>query len=163
MHFLHNEEREKWIEDCVQRETAVAIQRVEDADTAMMQEQEHMGSVEKGRSTTTKPEKLFTEMLNAIRDSLSDDPSSKDEEDGEDDDDDEEDTGHGKLSEADEPGLVMGTISKTVQHRMESFLQKQMRLATLTELGWGDMADYFRERDMKYGMTELMVSAVGKP
>jgi hypothetical protein len=43
-------------------------------------------------------------MLNAIRDSLSDLASSEDEEDGEDEDDDEEDTGHGKLSEDDEPG-----------------------------------------------------------
>jgi len=92
-------------------------------------------------------------MLNAIRDSLSDLASSEDEEDGEDEDDDEEDTGHGKLSEDDEPGWVMGTISKTVQHRMESFRQKQIRLDQLTQPGWGDTADYFRERDMKYGTT----------
>jgi len=102
-------------------------------------------------------------MLNAIRDSLSDLPSSEDEQDGEDEDDDEEDTGHSKLSEDDEPGWVMGTISKTVQHRMESFRQRQMRLAKLTQPGWGDAADYFRERDMKYGMTELKALAVGKP
>jgi len=88
-------------------------------------------------------------MLNAIGDSLSDLASSKDEEDGEDEDDDEEDTGHGKLSEEDEPGWAMGTISKTVQHRMESFPQKQMRLDQLTQPGWGDAADYLRERDMK--------------
>jgi len=144
MHFSNNEEREKWIEDYKERETAVARQRVQDAETAIMQEQEHMGDVEMGRSTTTRPEMTFEEMLNAIGDSLSDLTSSEDEEDGEDEDDDEEDTGHGKLIEDDEPGWVMGTISKTVQHCMESFRQKQMRLDQLTQPGWGDAADYFR-------------------
>jgi hypothetical protein len=105
----------------VERESAVARKRVQDAKTAMMQEQEHMENVEKGRSATTKSEITFEEMLNAIRDSLSDLASSDDEEDGEDEDDDEEDTEHGKLSEDDEPSRVMGTISKTVHHLMESF------------------------------------------
>jgi len=102
-------------------------------------------------------------MLNAITDSLSDLASSKDEEDGDDEDDDEEDTEFGILSEDDEPGWVMGTISKTGQHRMESFQQKQMSLDELTQLGWGDAADYFRERDMKYGTTERKVPVVVQP
>ena len=127
----------------------MARHRVQDAETLIMQEQEHMGNVEKGRSTTTKPEITFEEILNVIGDSLSDLASSEDEEDGEDEDDDEEDTGHRKLSEDDEPGWVMGTISSTVQHLMESLGQKQMRLDQLTPLGWGDVANYFRERDMK--------------
>jgi len=75
-------------------------------------------------------------MSNAIGDSLSDLASSQDKEDGEDKDDDEEDTELHKLSEDDEPGWVMGTISKRVQHRMESFRQMQMR-----QPGWGDAAD----------------------
>jgi len=54
----------------------------------MMQEWEHMGNVEKGRLKTTKPEITVEEMLNAIRDSLSNLASSDDEEDGEDKDDD---------------------------------------------------------------------------
>jgi hypothetical protein len=132
MHFLTNEEREKWIEDYVERETAVARKRIQDAKTAMMKEQEHMENVEKGRLTTTKPEITFEEMLNDIGDSLSDLPSSNDEEDGEDEDDDEKDTGHGKLSEDDEPGWVTGTISNTVQHRMARFRQMQLSLDELT-------------------------------
>ena len=55
-HFLRNKESAKWIEDHVELETAVARKRVQDAETAMMQEQEHMENVEKGRSTTIKPE-----------------------------------------------------------------------------------------------------------
>ena len=78
-------------------------------------------------------------------------------------DDDQDDTELGKLSENDEPGWVMGTISKAVQHRMESIRQKQMRLDELPQLGLGDPADYFLERDMKYGTTELKVPAVVKP
>jgi hypothetical protein len=50
-----------------------------------------------------------------------------------------------------------------VQHHMESFWQKQMRLNELTQLGWGDAANYFRERDMRYGTAELKVPAVVKP
>jgi len=51
----------------------------------------------------------------------------------------------------------MGTMPKMIQHRMESFRKKQMRLEELTKLGWGDAADYIRERDMKYGTTKLNV------
>jgi len=46
-HFSCNEEKEKWIKDYVDSETAVARKRVQDADTAIMQEQEHMMNVEK--------------------------------------------------------------------------------------------------------------------
>jgi hypothetical protein len=101
-------------------------------------------------------------MMNASRDSLSDLASSEDKEDGEDEDDHEEDTGHGKLGEDDEPGGVISTNSKTVQHHVESFLQKQMMLDELMRPGWGDAADYFSERDMKYKTTELKVTAVRK-
>ena len=77
-HFLSNEVKEKWIEDHVDRETAVARKRVQDTETAIMQDQEHMRNVEKAQSTTTKPETTFEEMLNAIGDSLSDLASSDD-------------------------------------------------------------------------------------
>jgi hypothetical protein len=66
------------------------------------------------------------------------------------------------LSDDDEHGRVMGTISKTVQHRIESFRQKEMRLDELTQPGCGDVANYFRERDMKYRTAELNVPAVVK-
>jgi len=128
-----------------------------------MQEQEQMRNVETVRSTTTEPETTFEEMLNAIGDSLSDLASSQDEEDGEDENDDEEETALCMLSDDDEPGWVMGTISKTVQHCMWSFRQKQIRLDEQTGLGWEDAADYFRERDMKYSMTESKVLALVKP
>jgi hypothetical protein len=78
-------------------------------------------------------------MLNAIRDSLSDLVSSEDEEDGKHKED-EENTELGMPREDDEPGWVMGTISKRVQYRMESFQQKQMTLDELTQLEQGDAA-----------------------
>jgi len=102
-------------------------------------------------------------MLNAIGDSLSNLASSEDEEDEEDEDDDEEDTELGKLSEDEHPGWVMGTISKTVQHRTDSFRKKHMRLDELTQPGWGETADDFCERDMMYGTAALRVPAVVKP
>jgi len=159
MHFLGNEEREKQIEDYVQRETAVARKRVQDAETAILQELKDMTTAESVGGTTRKPEIMFELMLNATGDSLSDLATSDAEQDGEDEEDEEEDTELGKLSD-DEPGWVMGTISKKGQHRMESFWQKQMRLGELTQPGWGDAANYFCERDMKYGTAELKVPAV---
>jgi hypothetical protein len=36
-HFLSNEEKEKWFEDFVERETAGARKRVEDAEAAVQQ------------------------------------------------------------------------------------------------------------------------------
>jgi len=65
-------------------------------------------------------------MLNAIGDSLSDHTSSDNEGDG-DDKEDDKDTELCKLSEDVEPGWVKGTISKTIQPRMEILWQKQMR------------------------------------
>jgi len=119
-HFLCNEEQEQWIEDYVERETAVARKRVEDAEAAIKQMQDDMSNVEKAGLTTREPEKPIEEMLNAIGDSLSDLASSNNEEDAEDEEEDD-DTEQGQLSEDDKPSWVMGTISNIVQYRMERF------------------------------------------
>jgi len=111
-------------------------------------------------STLREPKITFEEMMAAIGDSLSDLACSDNGKDGEDED---EETELGKLSEDDERGWVMGTISKTVQHRMESFRQKQMRLDELTQPGWEDAADYFRERDKEAGTAKLRVPVVIPP
>jgi len=145
----------------VERETAGARKRVEDAEAAVQQEQDDVTQAEIGGWTSREPEKMFEEMRVAIRDSLSDLASSDDGEDGE--EEDNEETEQGNLCEDDEPGWVRGTITKTVQQRMERFPQKQMKLHELTEPGWEDAADYFRERDMKYGTTELRVPGVVQP
>ena len=108
--------------------------------------------------TKGEPEKTFQEMMVAIGDCLSDLASSDDGEDEEDEDD--EETEQGQLSKDDEPGWVMGTITKTVQQRLEWFRQKQVKLDEFTHLGWEDAADYFRERDNKYGTSALRVPAV---
>jgi hypothetical protein len=100
-------------------------------------------------------------MLVAIGDSLSDLASSDDGEDGEDEDD--EETEQGNLTKDDEPCWVLGTITKIVQQRMERIRQKQMKLDELTQQGWEDAAEYFRERDKKYGTTGLRVRAVVQP
>jgi len=57
----------------------------------------------------------------------------------------------------------MGTITKTIQQRMERFRQKQVKLVELTQPGWQDAADDFSEQDKKYGTTELRVPAVVQP
>jgi len=109
-HFWSNEEIEKWIEDYVERETAGARKRVEDAEGAVHQEQDDMRHAEMAGLTSREPEKTFVEILVAIGDCLSDLVSSDDGEDGEEEDD--EKTERANLSEDDEPGWVMGTITK---------------------------------------------------
>jgi len=157
-HFISYEENEKWIEDYVERETAGARKRVEEAEAAVQQEQHDMTHAEITRLTSREPEKTFEEMLLAIGDSLSDLASSDNGEDG--DDEDDEETEQGKLSEDDEPGWVMHTINKTVQQCMERFRQTQMKLDKLTRPGWEDAADYFCEWGKKYSTFELRVAAV---
>jgi len=156
--IVNNKEKDEWIEEYVERETTVAKPRVEDAEAAVEQEQEDIGGAESGGLTARESGETFDVMLDTIGDSLNDLARSDDEEDGEDD----QDTEQGKLSEYDEPGWMMGTISKTVQQRMERFQQKQIKLEELTQPGWGDAADYVREQGTRYATTELKVPAVIK-
>jgi hypothetical protein len=57
----------------------------------------------------------------------------------------------------------MGTITNPVQQHIKRFRQKQIKLAKLTQLGWEDAADCFKERDNKYEPSELRVLAVVQP
>jgi hypothetical protein len=121
-YFLSKDEKVKWMKNYVGTEPTVARMRVQDAETAIIPEQEHMRYDEKIRLTTTIPETTFEEMLNAIGDIRSHHASSDNPKYGQDKDD-EEYTELGKLSELDEPGWQLGTSSKTVQHHMESCRQ----------------------------------------
>jgi len=163
MHCLSNNEKDKWIEHYVDRETAVARKLVEHAEVAIQHEQEDMRYAEKLGLTARKPKKTFEEMLNAIGESMSDLASSDDKHDVEDDDDDEEDSERCKESEDDQRGWVIGTISNMVQICLESFRHNQVRLTELMQPGWRDTADDFRVRDLKYGTAEMRVPAVVKP
>jgi hypothetical protein len=57
---------EKLIEDYVERETAGARKRDEDAEAAVQQEQDDMTYAEIAELTSRKPEKTFEEMLVVI-------------------------------------------------------------------------------------------------
>jgi hypothetical protein len=146
----------------VERETVVARKRVQDAELVIIQELKDMSTAKSAEATTRTPETTFEEMLNGIGDSLSGLAILDREQDGKNEEDDEEDTELSKLSDDDEAGWVMCTISKTVQHCMESFWQWQMRFDESTQPGWRDTANDFRERDKKYGTAELQVPAVVK-
>jgi len=125
-HFSSIEEKEKWIEDYVERETASARKRVDNAEEAIQQEQEDTKKAEYAGLTNKDSEKTFQEMMVAIRDSLSNHASSDNGEDREDEED--EETEQGQLSDDDKPGWVMSTMTKTVQRRKERFRQQQINL-----------------------------------
>ena len=112
----------------------MAKEHVGDAETSSKEEQEDMRIPEKAGSTTRKPKKTVEEMLNAIRDNLSNLASSDNEEDGENTEAYEKYTELSKLSDDDEPGWVTGIISKRVQHLMESIQQQQLKLDKLMQL-----------------------------
>jgi len=78
-YYLSNDEKETWIEDYVETETAVATKWVQDAETAMMQEVKDMTTAENAGLTTRKPEIALKVMFNSIGDSLSDLANSDDE------------------------------------------------------------------------------------
>jgi len=105
--------------------------QVDDMETAIKREEEDLGNTEKAGLTTTKSETTYEEIMNAIGDSVSDLASFNNWESGEDKDGDEEDPQLGKVSEDDEPGLVMCTISRMVQHRLQHFHQQKTLLS-----GW---------------------------
>jgi len=132
----------QWIEDYVERETAVVGKCVEQAEAAIEQEQKDMKNFGNTVLKTRQPEKTFEQMLNAIGDSRSDPACSDNEEDVEVEEDDEEDTELGMLTKDDQPGWVRGRFSKTVQHRREMIRQKQMTVHQLTQLRWDDVANH---------------------
>jgi len=94
----------------------------------MKQKQDDISNVEMAGLTTRKNEKTLDRMLNAIGDSLSDLARSNNEANTYDEQE-NEDTEQGKLSEHDEPGWVMGTVSKMVQRRMQMFGSSRWILA----------------------------------
>lgn len=160
--FLRNKGKGQWIEQYVERETAVPRKRVQYADIPIQQEQEDIRTVKNTGLTSRKPETSMEKMLNTIGDLLSNLPTSSDEEDGENKEDDE-DTVLRKLSKDDEPSWVMGTIFNMIHHHMQIFQQKQMRFDELRQLGLGDAADYFHETDKKNEQAELNIPTVIKP
>jgi len=147
----------------VDRETAVVRKRVEDAETAIVPKQEDMRNAETAGLTTRKHDETLEEMMYAFGDGVSDVASFIIEEDGEDEADDEEDTELGKVSEDDEPGWVMGTITNTVPQHMESFRQQRMRLNEFRKPGLGYAADNVGECNKKHRIAELKVPAVVTP
>jgi len=77
-HCLSNEQKGKWIEDYVERETAGARKRVEDAEAAVEHEQDDMTHAEIAGLMSRECEKTFEKMHFNIGDSLSDLASSDD-------------------------------------------------------------------------------------
>jgi len=115
--------KEQWIKDYVYSETTVARERVQATEILIVQEQGDMQNSEIVDLTTSKPEKIFEKMFNAVRDCLNDLACSDTEKHSEDKEDDEEATGQRTLSTDDKAHWVMGAITKTVQRLMESYQQ----------------------------------------
>jgi len=106
--------------------------RVNDVEVAVQHNKDDMQHAKITGLTIKEPKQTFEEMNVALRDSLSDIASSDNGQDGEHEDDQE--TEQSKLSEDDEPGWVMGTVTKTSKQCMERFQQRQKKLDGLTQL-----------------------------
>jgi hypothetical protein len=104
MYFLSNEEKEKFLENNGERETAVTRQGVNDAETVILKERKDMTTAEYPGKATGKPKTMFEKMFNTIGERLSILESSDTEQNGVDEEDDEDDPELGKLSDDDKPG-----------------------------------------------------------
>jgi hypothetical protein len=130
---LSNKEKEKWIEDYVERETAEARKLVEGVEATIRQELEDTEAAENVRLMTLEPKKMYAGMGLAIRNSKSDLPSSDDGEDGE--HEDTEEVAQDLLSKDDEHGWMKGTITKIVQLQIDMFWKQQRKLDESTQPG----------------------------
>jgi len=99
--------------------------------------------------------------MGALGDRPRDFVNPEDEQDGNDEVDEDSELGH--LRGDDLPRWVVGILYQMVQQHMERFWQKQMRFDKLTQLGWGNMANYFWERNKTYGTAYLKVPADTNP
>jgi len=81
--FLNTKETEQCINVYQKRETAVARKQIKEAQTASKHNQGDIRRGDNGELTSRKAEETLTEMLNVIRQILSDFSSSDDEEDRE--------------------------------------------------------------------------------
>ena len=160
-HFVSNGEKKQWIEDYVARETAGLRKGVEDAKTAVQQEQEDKSEAENVGLMNGDPELAFQVMVLAVGEGRSDLASSDNGEDGE--DENHEETEQGQQSKDDQRGGVMGTHSNAELQHMDRFRQKQMKHEELTQQGWEDTAYNSRERDKKYGTSKWIVRAAVTP
>jgi hypothetical protein len=92
----------------------------------MKNEPENKSNAENMGLTTRMFEKTFEQMLNTIGNAMCDHAISNDEQHGDDEKGDDKVIELSKMREDDEPGWVMGTISKTGKQRMEHFRQIQI-------------------------------------
>jgi hypothetical protein len=102
------------------------------------------------QSTTANRDTIFGKILNVKRGSLNELGSTDHEEDTEYDDDNEDGVEFGMLSTDNKSDWVTSTISTTVQHCIDGVPLKQMRHDDLRLLGWWVVANYFREKYVKY-------------
>jgi len=71
-HFLSNKQKANWIQDYVWREAGSAKKQLGDAEIEIKQEKEHMSNAEDVVLAPRQPKIAIEEMLNAIRNSVSD-------------------------------------------------------------------------------------------
>jgi len=141
----------------------VSVNRVQDPEIAIMHGQVHMTNVETARLITPKHAITFETMLNAIGDCLKNLQSSDVTEGWEDPDVDHGKLVLGKMSEDDEPGCTMDTLSRMEQHHIDSFLRKQGRIDNGSQPGWRVEAEYFCGRVLMCWTTHMNVPAVLTP
>jgi hypothetical protein len=113
----------------VHRKPTVERQEVDDAETTNNWRLENMRMAGKAGLKMRKPEKTFQDLCYPIGDSRSNRTSADDEEAVKNKEDYEEDTIVGKLSQDDEPGWVIGTISKMVHCASESCSRSRFGLS----------------------------------
>lgn len=125
----------------------MARKQNQQAETPIKPEQKDMRNADMVGLKTRKPKTIFHKILNEFGDSKRDLPGLENREDGECSDEDEDDIVMCKLSEDDRPCQVLGTISRTIPHHLHRFQRMQIKIYMLVQLGKGNMAEDFGQRD----------------
>jgi hypothetical protein len=147
---MSEDQREKWIENYVERETQVARQRVEAADAAVNEDMEN----EYGAPPAVRTKKrTFEELLALVGDDLDNVVPSDDDDD--DDDEEEPDEDEDEKEWADDDDFVPGQMDKTTMAEIAAARARTSRIFELTKEGYAEAEAFWRKRDEEVGVDTL--------
>jgi hypothetical protein len=156
---MSEDQREKWIENYVERETQVARQRVEAADAAVNEDMEREYVPGAMPSASTK-KRTFEELLALVGDDLDNVVPSDDDDD---DDEEEPDEDEDEKEWADDDDFVPGQMDKTTMAEIAAARARTSRMFELTKEGYAEAEAFWRKRDEEVGVDTLKHGSLPVP
>jgi hypothetical protein len=160
---MDEEERGRWIDDYVEKETRVARQRVEAADAAVKADMEKVYDPK----TVDEPKKTFQELLALVGDDIDNVVPSDDDDDWddseEDSDEEAEEDDDARSASGDIHDFVPGQMDKTTMAEIAAARARIGRMFELTKEGYAEAEAFWRKRDQEVGVDTLKHSLLPFP